>query len=287
MKTDSLFYRLFQTLPSLLFDLLEISIPQVEQYHFRSVELKQTAFRLDGLFCPPENNLELPLFFVEVQFQSEADFYSRFFGEIFLYLRQYQPLNPWQAVVIYPSRRVETTNTSHYEELLNSQRVRRLYLDELSRNQPANLSLSLVQLVVIPEAMAIEQAQRLVRQTRQEISEDKLLKQLLDLIETIIVYKLPHLSREEIVKMLGFTEIDVRQTRFYQDVFAEGRQEGRQEGEAILILRFLNRRLGQLDDSVIEQIQQLSISQLEDLAEALLDFANLADLTRWLQEHSG
>ncbi|NCR42325.1 MAG: DUF2887 domain-containing protein [Microcystis aeruginosa W13-11] len=27
MKTDSLFYRLFQTLPSLLFDLLEISIP--------------------------------------------------------------------------------------------------------------------------------------------------------------------------------------------------------------------------------------------------------------------
>ena len=282
-----------------MFDLLEISIPQVEQYHFRSVELKQTAFRLDGLFCPPENNLELPLFFVEVQFQSEADFYSRFFGEIFLYLRQYQPLNPWQAVVIYPSRRVETTNTSHYEELLNSQRVRRLYLDELSRNQPANLSLSLVQLVVIPEAMAIEQAQRLVRQTRQEISEDKLLKQLLDLIETIIVYKLPHLSREEIVKMLGFTEIDVRQTRFYQDVFAEGkregkqegkqegRQEGRQEGEAILILRFLNRRLGQLDDSVIEQVQQLSIPQLEDLAEALLDFANLADLTRWLQEHSG
>ena len=87
--------------------------------------------------------------------------------------------------------------------------------------------------------------------------------------------------------MLGFTEIDVRQTRFYQDVFAEGRQEGRQEGEAILILRFLNRRLGQLDDSVIEQVQQLSISQLENLAEALLDFANLADLTRWLQEHSG
>jgi predicted transposase YdaD len=142
-------------------------------------------------------------------------------------------------------------------------------------------------LVVTPEAMAIEQAQRLVQQTRQEISEDKLLKQLLDLIETIIVYKLPHLSREEIVKMLGFTEIDVRQTRFYQDVFAEGKQEGRQEGEAILILRFLNRRLGQLDDSVFEQVQQLSIPQLEDLAEALLDFANLADLTRWLQEHSG
>ncbi|TRV62813.1 MAG: DUF4351 domain-containing protein, partial [Microcystis panniformis Mp_MB_F_20051200_S9] len=57
--------------------------------------------------------------------------------------------------------------------------------------------------------------------------------------------------------------------------------------EAILLLRFLNRRLGQLDDSVIEQVQQLSISQLENLAEALLDFANLADLTRWLQEHSG
>lgn len=53
MKTDSLFYRLFQTLPRLFFDLIDLSSLPAEQYRFHSVELKQTALRLDGLFKPP------------------------------------------------------------------------------------------------------------------------------------------------------------------------------------------------------------------------------------------
>lgn len=40
MKTDSLFYRLFQTLPRLLFDLSERPVLDAEQYRFTSVELK-------------------------------------------------------------------------------------------------------------------------------------------------------------------------------------------------------------------------------------------------------
>ena len=85
----------------------------------------------------------------------------------------------------------------------------------------------------------------------------------LDLIETIVVYKLPRLSREEIQRMLHLPEVELKQTRFYQDVFAEGRTEGRTEGreregraegraegqqqeEAALVLRLLRRRLGAL-----------------------------------------
>jgi predicted transposase YdaD len=41
MKTDSLFYRLFQTLPQLFFDLIERSSADAAQYRFESVELKQ------------------------------------------------------------------------------------------------------------------------------------------------------------------------------------------------------------------------------------------------------
>ena len=77
MKTDSLFYRLFQNFPSLLFELIGVSVAHSEEYQFRSVEIKQTAFRIDGLFAPPKDNTELPLFFVEVQFSGERDFYSR------------------------------------------------------------------------------------------------------------------------------------------------------------------------------------------------------------------
>lgn len=67
----------------------------------------------------------------------------------------------------------------------------------------------------------------------------------------------------------------------------EGRQEGRQQGEQDLILRQLNRRIGEINQSLIERIQGLSIEQLENLGEALLDFSNVADLETWFDQQQG
>jgi hypothetical protein len=64
----------------------------------------------------------------------------------------------------------------------------------------------------------------------------------------------------------------------------EGRQEGRQEGEQDLIVRLLNRRIGEIDASLIERIKGLSIEQLENLGEALLDFSSVTDLETWLHQ---
>jgi predicted transposase YdaD len=75
----------------------------------------------------------------------------------------------------------------------------------------------------------------------------------------------------------------MRESVIYQEIKAEGRQEGRQEGEVSLILRQLNRRLRQVSPAVAEQIHQLSVEQLEDLGEALLDFVNESDLVNWLE----
>ncbi|WP_287724496.1 DUF4351 domain-containing protein, partial [Microcystis sp. M018S1] len=52
-----------------------------------------------------------------------------------------------------------------------------------------------------------------------------------------------------------------------------------------LVLRLLNRRLGQVTTSVEKQVRQLSVEQLEDLGEALLDFENEADLLHWLSQN--
>jgi predicted transposase YdaD len=63
--------------------------------------------------------------------------------------------------------------------------------------------------------------------------------------------------------------------------FARGLQEGEQRGEQrqrSLILRQLHRRVGEVPEVVQQQIEQLTIVQLEDLGEALLDFEQLADL---------
>ncbi|MDD5037605.1 MAG: Rpn family recombination-promoting nuclease/putative transposase [Methylococcaceae bacterium] len=286
MKTDSLFYRLFKTLPSLLFDLLDEPCPEAARYGFRSVEIKQTGFRIDGVFAPPEANEQLPLFFIEVQFQPDKTFYGRFFAEIFLYLYQYPPRNPWQAVVIYPSRSEELDHARHYRVLLDSPQVQRIYLDDLARKQDRDTpALGLVRLIVADESEAIPQAQRLMEKVQQEALDKALADSLTNLIETILVYKLPRLSREEIQDMLGLKDVEFKQTRFYQDVFAEGRQEGRQQEGSALVLRLLTRRLGKLDAQHIGRIQALGIPLLEDLAEALLEFEVLSDLDAWLKAH--
>jgi predicted transposase YdaD len=82
--------------------------------------------------------------------------------------------------------------------------------------------------------------------------------------------------------MLGLTEIDLRQTQFYQDVFTEGREEGKREESLNLVSKLLTRRLGILKSATTEQIQSLTLEQLEQLAESLLDFTCLEDLEAWL-----
>jgi predicted transposase/invertase (TIGR01784 family) len=62
-----------------------------------------------------------------------------------------------------------------------------------------------------------------------------------------------------------------------------GRQEGRQEGQQRLILRQLASRVGVVPAELSQHIQALTGSQLEDLAEQLLDFRTLDDLTAWFQ----
>lgn len=54
-------------------------------------------------------------------------------------------------------------------------------------------------------------------------------------------------------------------------------------GELKIILRLLTRRIGEIAAELQEQIRQLSLIQLEDLAEALLDFEAQTDLVAWLQ----
>jgi predicted transposase YdaD len=80
-------------------------------------------------------------------------------------------------------------------------------------------------------------------------------------VETILVNNFPQLSMEEIFKMLDLRTADVTQTRFYQEVF----QVGQQEGKADLVLRLFNRCCGVLSLSREKQIRGLAIEQLETL----------------------
>ncbi|MBD2437043.1 DUF4351 domain-containing protein [Nostoc sp. FACHB-110] len=79
-------------------------------------------------------------------------------------------------------------------------------------------------------------------------------------------------------------ELVMRLEPLYQRDREQAIWEGNRQGEERLVLRQLNRRLGEINQSLIEQIQKLSIEQLENLGEALLDFSNIADLETWLTQ---
>lgn len=64
----------------------------------------------------------------------------------------------------------------------------------------------------------------------------------------------------------------------------QGEAIGLQKGEANLVLRLLKRRFGELPPHITETIQKLTVEQLEDLGEALLDFESQADLINWLNQ---
>ncbi|MFB2970159.1 Rpn family recombination-promoting nuclease/putative transposase [Aerosakkonema sp. BLCC-F183] len=74
-----------------------------------------------------------------------------------------------------------------------------------------------------------------------------------------------------------FREEIMRESVIYQDIL--------QRGEIAVIMRQLNRRIGLVTPEIQAKIQTLSIAQLEDLGEALLDFSQPADLTAWLESH--
>ncbi|MBD2363563.1 DUF2887 domain-containing protein [Anabaena minutissima FACHB-250] len=63
MKTDSIFYQLFAEFPSIFFELIGYSPDHAQGYQFRSVEIKQTAFRIDGVFLPTANNPDQTVYF--------------------------------------------------------------------------------------------------------------------------------------------------------------------------------------------------------------------------------
>jgi len=270
MHTDSLFYRIFSTLPELIFELL--GQPAVPGYRFDSVEVKQTAFRIDGVFLPPAERSDLPVVFAEVQFQEDDVLYARLFAEVFLYLRHHSTTEDWLAIAIFPTRKLEPHRQAPYRELLDSARVHRVYLDELGEPWELPPGLGLMQLTIASEPEAPERARQVL--ARAERDPVVPAAAIMELVAIAMAYKFPQLSREAIAEMLNLARTS-KQTRVYQ--------EGREDGERALVLRLLARRVGTVSLELRSRVESLPLEHLEALGEALLDFESVADLEVWLR----
>jgi predicted transposase YdaD len=82
-----------------------------------------------------------------------------------------------------------------------------------------------------------------------------------------------------------FREGIMRESVIYQEILQEGEKKGRQEEGVALVLRQLLHRFGLIELDVEGQVRSLSLSSLENLGEALLDFSEVAELEEWLRSH--
>ncbi|MFN7896003.1 MAG: DUF4351 domain-containing protein [Cyanobacteriota bacterium] len=121
---------------------------------------------------------------------------------------------------------------------------------------------------------------------------------LIELIVPIFSERFQGLTPSQIMATLGISKDFWRHTRAFQDILAEGRQEGvelgrqegwqegRQEGRrheaCTLALRLLEHRNGSLSAATTSPIEALSRAQLESLT--LLDFRSADDLQTWLEQ---
>ncbi len=278
VKTDKLFYRIFLSQPELIAELLP-GMPVGCEFEYSAPVVKEKEVRLDGLLTPKSDDLTVPLVFLEAQMQNDSGFYGRFFAGLFTYLNQYKVARSWRGLLILQNHGQDLGSTVPYQMELNGGWVQRLYLEDLLLLNDLGPNLAMLRLVVVPDQLAGDAAQAILADTETDAE----FRRRLDLVEAILVNKFPLLTIEEIRQMLNLREASVRETRFFQEVL----QEGRQEGEAEFALRLLTRRFGELPIEQITQIRSLSIAQLESLSGALLDFGGMADLVRWLAENVG
>ncbi|MBC8122330.1 MAG: Rpn family recombination-promoting nuclease/putative transposase [Gemmatimonadaceae bacterium] len=258
MKTDALLYDLFQTFPALFFELIGQEPSLAEGYRFASVEVKQIAFRLDGVLIP--NNPAQPRYFLECQFQKDKAIYLRLIAQIAMYVRRENFEGDWQAVVLFGSRSMDPGIPQTYRAFETNGQVQRFYLEEQASQ--GSLAFGVLDLLRTPKRGLKARVQELLPRVQMEISDPDRRGQIMEMFETVLVAKFPELSRQEIEAMLKVKSL--RNTR----VFQEGREEGREEGGEQTRLKMIA-RLASLEVPVekIAEAAELSVEQVR----AILD----------------
>jgi predicted transposase/invertase (TIGR01784 family) len=247
MKRDSLFFELFCDLPRGFFDAIGRSDVDPRQYELKSIEYKESAVRLDGVFLPLTPAAG-PAYIWEAQCYRSNTVYANLMSKIGRFLEHGDPSQPWVAVVIYPTRSLEQKNLEPYGCLLNSDQMVRVDLDELAASETDRLELGILSLIAVGPEEALQKARQLVPRVRSSKLAAGFRRRVIQFIETVILHQFPKMSREEIERMLQVT--DVRETRVFQESLEEGFQTGCEQTAVGIATRLL--RLGRPVAEVVE-----------------------------------
>lgn len=267
MKTDALLYDLFQTFPALFFELIGQDPSLAMGYRFASVEVKQIAFRLDGVFIP--ENPAQPFYFLECQFQKDSAIYLRLIAQIAMYFRRENFQGDWQAVVLFGRRSMDPGIPQSYRAFEASGQVQRFYLKE--RSADGSLASAVLALLGTPKRGLKAKVEELLPQMQAESLDPGRRRQIMEMVETVLISRFPKMTRQEIEAMFNIKSL--RNTR----VFQEGREEGMLEIIPKLVAAGLSpEKIAEVTALPLDQVRtvlesQMGIKQqqaLEDISES-------------------
>ncbi len=288
MKTDPLFYELFQTAPQIYFELLQI--PQPCPYRFESITVKATEKRIDGVLEPTEP--DQPIHFIEVQAASDKEIYWRISREVATYFEQRPELRgrAWQAVVIWlgkpePQKDEEVDADLGTVLLYDRKNKQRLYsvdiIDLLGKLPENSLALNVLRpLIVDNERQVRQNITTWVEQIHTTPGMSPDVEQRLIMVMTqLIEEKFKTLSYEELIMMLQLTPFEETLT------FKKTYQRKLQEEFAEKLIKQIKRKFKFAESTIAKldrRLRQLTLKDLEILFEAIFDLTTLRELNAWI-----
>ncbi|MDT3673018.1 Rpn family recombination-promoting nuclease/putative transposase [Microcystis wesenbergii] len=246
----------------------------LELTEIKPSELSLEPIRADTLIFLESEELILH---IEFQTDPKEDIPYRMLDYATRLYRRY-PHKPIHQVVIYLRKSDSpTVRQNDYKQGKTSHQFEVIRLWE-QPSEPLLKAPGLFPFAILAQA---EKQENLLRQIAQEIEQISDSREQSNLAaSTAILAGL--VLKKDIIQRLLRKDI-MKESVIYQEIWSEGLQEGRQEGEANLVLRQLNRRIGDISPELLPNIRSLDLEQLENLGEALLDFQSPQDLEQWLE----
>ncbi len=242
--------------------MIGLSKRKAKDYKFSSVEVKDIAFRFDGLFISQVKGALI--YCVEAQFRKEFDFYPRFFGKIFTYLQQHAPTNDWRAIVFFPNKAADPGIHLHSREFFESGRLQRVYLADLPKKYLEKFPLNLLKIIIDSKKKVLATAKTIIRKLPKQVSDAKQQETVVELLINLLTSKLPQMSRKEITKMFDLR--DVKKSRFYREIANENKREGRQQRDREIVKKLLRKKMPL---KFISDVTGLSANQIRALTKDL------------------
>ena len=241
-------------------------------------EVKPSELSLEPIRADSVIFLESEELILHIEFQTDPkeDVPYRMLDYAVRLYRHYPEKDIYQVVIYLRKSQSPLVRQNYYQRGKTNHQFEVIRLWEMP-SEPLLRSPGLFPFAILAQT---ENRDNLLRQIAQEIDKIRDSRQQSNVAaSTAILAGL--LLNKDIIQRLLKKDI-MQESIIYQEIKAEGLQEG----EAKLVLRQLNRRIGSISSKLSRKIQSLSVEQLENLGEDLLDFESRQDLEQWLENES-